>query len=225
MNIEDGVRAALRERIAYAPQDAFAEDCEPSGELRDAITEVADGCVPLYNADLAQALRDDLSLAQPDDDSLIPENPDVWQILQVSIYERLSHAAHEHADEIASYLRDFLPAYLAALAWVDDVPEPENEDEARADCARFVAEQWPALDLNVYHYDASHAGHDFALTRNEQGTGYWDRPELNHSVNGCRHFSDDETRTLGRILTDAASKYPPAHLLVNDDGETEYLTG
>jgi hypothetical protein len=44
------------------------------------------------------------------------------------------------------------------------------------DCARFRAER--PVDLERYvelGRDLSHAGHDFWLSRNGHGTGFWDR--------------------------------------------------
>jgi hypothetical protein len=61
----------------------------------DLITEYADGWIPVYNSDLIEALSEDHTLAYVDDESLLPENPSVHDIIRVAIYERLSAAAYE----------------------------------------------------------------------------------------------------------------------------------
>lgn len=104
-------------------------------------------------------------------------------------------------------LDDFDGAYIEALFFTDSAPGVTTEDwqatedhdegsmpgdvgfsdlapDALArildDCARFKRE---AADLltQAYEaggYDESNAGHDFWLTRNGHGTGFWDRDEL-----------------------------------------------
>lgn len=54
--------------------------------------------------------------------------------------------------------------------------DPDSMAKIKRDCAMF---QEVAKDLlnQAYQgeYDAEHAGHDFLLTRNHHGAGYWDR--------------------------------------------------
>ena len=65
----------------------------------DAIRELADSYVPIYNYDLIDALSCDHTLAYVDDTGLIPENPGVHDIIRMAIYERLSNAAHIWLDD------------------------------------------------------------------------------------------------------------------------------
>lgn len=117
----------------------------------------------------------------------------------------------------------FLHAYMVAALWssTDDAGEPldaghdpsDISDECKAsmreDCADFIeanssdlaeygqrmkCEQWAAEDR---------AGHDFWLTRNGHGAGFWDRG-----------LGD-----LGRRLSDAAKVYGSCDLYVCDDGK------
>ena len=44
---------------------------------------------------MASALDSDTSLAHVDDHGLLPPDPSVWDILSISIYERLSAVAYE----------------------------------------------------------------------------------------------------------------------------------
>lgn len=109
-------------------------------------------------------------------------------------------------------LDEFTRAYLEAALWTSD-PEPgsgewsehddwtiENIDpdaikEAIADCKDFQDANRADLDevSDTYHVDDSRHGHDFFLTRNHHGAGFWDR---GYDLNG-----------LGRKLTEAAHAY------------------
>lgn len=91
----------------------------------------------------------------------------------------------------------FLRGYIAALLWssTDEVDgETVNLDEyaasatfdvkAEADCRAFYDANRADIDLAASLYDTSSgdgadtgydfAGHDFALTRNHHGAGFWD---------------------------------------------------
>lgn len=97
----------------------------------------------------------------------------------------------------------FLNAYLECALWADaaelDTEDytiedfaPEALEAAHEDCTAFITEN--AEDLRGL--DAEHAGHDFWLTRNGHGAGYWDRPG----------------RARGQRLTDSAQAYPEVNL-------------
>ena len=61
----------------------------------DELHQYCDNAVPVYYGQLADALANDVSLAVPDDNIFADRaNIDVWEILQWSIYERLSAVAH-----------------------------------------------------------------------------------------------------------------------------------
>ena len=85
-------------------------------------------------------------------------------------------------------LQDFTEAYEICALWsttgddeqpldanygIDDIVPSFRRDMAK-DCADFYAANaatWQALD----NFDDSQAGHDFWLTRNRHGAGFWDR--------------------------------------------------
>lgn len=82
--------------------------------------------------------------------------------------------------------QDFKTAYVAALLWstslddgtyFDDIAQgiddftPEAVARVEADCQSFVTQAGELIPEEHY----SQAGHDFALTRNEHGAGFWDR--------------------------------------------------
>lgn len=75
------------------------------------------------------------------------------------------------------------------------------------DFVEFVSEgPVPARDV-LLDMDASQAGHDFYLTRNGHGTGFWDR-----GLPGI----------TGRELSDAASTFGDTDMLITYEGEEYY---
>ena len=107
---------------------------------------------------------------------------------------------------------EFLKAYLACALWAstDDIGDPmdlrhDMEDlspeflaEAKEDCDKFQKENAQDIKINL-----SRAGHDFWLTRNGEGAGFWD---------------GDWPKEAGDRLTEAAHKFGPCHLYTGDDG-------
>ena len=94
----------------------------------------------------------------------------------------------------------FTRAFIEALFWTesdkDDIPADAGYadlsssalDAIRADCARFQKENEPYLAQAYARpgYDEARAGHDFWLTRNGHGTGFWDRDELDAGDLGAK---------------------------------------
>lgn len=98
--------------------------------------------------------------------------------------------------EFQEYSRKFTEHYARTMLWANTYSADEQDSEVRAedwqtpsdnwglsafgsasqlsitaDCEDFVLAQWPLLsDL-----DPAQSGHDFALTRNGHGAGFWDR--------------------------------------------------
>ena len=76
-----------------------------------------------------------------------------------------------------------------------------------ADCATFQAENASLLIDDNCHYKRcpmfAYAGHDFWLTRNHYGCGFWD---------------GDWEEAAGKALTEAASRFRQVDLYVGDDG-------
>jgi hypothetical protein len=122
---------------------------------------------------------------------------------------------------------DFLRAYIVCALWSSTGPEeepyaceslddifsaddlaPECLESMRADCDDFIASN--EADLIAYCLEMrseqwsgeERAGHDFWLTRNGHGAGFWDRG-----------LGD-----LGERLADAASVYGGVDLYPGDDG-------
>lgn len=117
-------------------------------------------------------------------------------------------------------MNDFVNGYLTCALWsehdrdqegdaslstkygFDDIA-PEMMDAVLADCNRFQADH--AEDIATYDTTddspESMAGHDFWLTRNGHGAGFWD---------------GDWEEAVGDRLTAAAQAFGECHLYVDD---------
>lgn len=114
--------------------------------------------------------------------------------------------------------------YRECAEWADCGPDhdthgrefsTELEERMMLDCRAFVlACGEPLLDALAEYapgYSDERFGHDFWLTRNGHGAGYWDRKELDV-------FPDDALQTLGDMLADRAKSAGTCDLYVGDDG-------
>jgi hypothetical protein len=110
------------------------------------------------------------------------------------------------------WLDQMISAYIIAALWseTDDDSEPldksydfgdlaaETVQSATADCTDFANAQWHDLEDMA----PAQAGHDFLLTRNRHGAGYWDRG----------------LGAQGERLTEACRPYGEQSFYVGDDG-------
>lgn len=120
-------------------------------------------------------------------------------------------------------LDNFTRAYIGCALWssTDDNGEPldknhsihsfapEALEQMIADCAAFQVMYSDLLEAAYQLYTHSsewtheeQAGHDFWLTRNRRGAGFWDR----------------NLSAIGRQLTEAAHSFGSCDLVVGDDG-------
>lgn len=117
--------------------------------------------------------------------------------------------------------REFFNAYLDAALWSTNdestpsggVPLDENYDDSdlspdlraamEADCEAFET----ANAADIAERGAAHAGHDFWLTRNGHGCGFWD---------------GDWSEAVGERLTKAAEAFGEVTLYVGDDGQIHF---
>lgn len=85
---------------------------------------------------------------------------------------------------------------------------PACLDTMRAECLDFIHAARSPLRAatNREGYTWERAGHDFWLTRNGHGAGFWDRSEL-------------DARGIGRKLTDHAHAAGGRDLYIGDDGK------
>lgn len=117
--------------------------------------------------------------------------------------DKMEHTTAQH--EI------FERAYIAAALWSSDMDHKDTDDLTRAarkrikeDCRQFLQNNAELLSLASMTYDGGiysieQAGHDFWLTRNGHGAGFWDR--------GLR-------KDIGEKLTIAAESMGECHLYI-----------
>lgn len=122
------------------------------------------------------------------------------------------------------HLGAFMAGYEECALWssIDDDDEPlvsyelasETQDKFESDCAAFYmankdlihCDDAPLADRHACIGDrqAARAGHDFWLTRNGHGAGFWD---------------GDWPGDIGEKLTRAAEAFDQVDLYVGDDGK------
>lgn len=84
----------------------------------------------------------------------------------------------------------------------------EALDSMRSDLSEFLHHVDPrALAFWEAELGAGQIGHDFWLTRNGHGAGFWDR------------FSTGLGASFGRHLTENAKPYGESHIYAGDDGK------
>jgi hypothetical protein len=121
---------------------------------------------------------------------------------------------HNHANEEEMIMLDtMLNSYIETALWssTDDDGEAldgvysrddladETVNQMRSDCEDFLQSNGTTIE----GLDASRVGHDFWLTRNRHGAGFWD---------------GDYAEPVGKALTDASHVYGEVNLYVGDDG-------
>lgn len=130
----------------------------------------------------------------------------------------LVRQAEPHVIDIDAFVNGYVTcAVWAGLDWsvvVDgenDNPDPLDDNYSVSDIAEETMEEirrearefCEANASDLSGIDPEQAGHDFYLTRNRHGAGYWDRG----------------LGPVGDRLTDAAHAYGESDLYVGDDGK------
>jgi hypothetical protein len=123
-----------------------------------------------------------------------------------------------------------LVGYEAAVEFTEQDSEDTKGSEGwsdemiarmSADCKAFIAllEKTDLPDVlgSIDDYSDARLGHDFWLTRNHHGVGFWDRKELDFRA-------EDESKNVGGWLTDIAHSFPELNVYVGDD-KMEYFFG
>lgn len=122
--------------------------------------------------------------------------------------------------------RQFREAYIDCLLWssTDDNEEPLDQNYDRndlaqealdtidTDCKKFLTLAIEMLDDCTHTYDSRWdimelAGHDFWLTHNGHGAGFWDGD-----------WTHEEIESVGDKLTDLAKQFPEQSPYAGDDG-------
>ena len=108
----------------------------------------------------------------------------------------------------------FTEAYLNALVWSSDDESQEwreaqasdaLRERARIEARAFLYRAAVYIDAEPTAPGMAHAGHDFALTRNRHGVGFW----------------DGDWPVYGDLLTKLAHSFGEIELYVSDEGEIE----
>ena len=128
-------------------------------------------------------------------------------------------------------MQDFFGAYIEAAMWSsNDESRPDGGDpldqnyvpadidretfeEMRSDCEKFQTENEEFLieeNTNSRYGVDAQAGHDFWLTRNGHGAGFWD---------------GDWSEPSATKLTDSAHAFGEYTLYVGDDGKIYGMRG
>lgn len=116
-------------------------------------------------------------------------------------------------------LDEFTKQYIETALWssVDDDDEPLDsnygiEDLAPETLKKMVAdaEKFQKTHWDEISGDLGRAGHDFWLTRNGHGAGFWD---------------GDWPDPIGDVLTKASEKFGNQHMYVGDDGKLHVMEG
>lgn len=104
---------------------------------------------------------------------------------------------------------------------IEDLP-PETIEQAKQDVVSFVASCGVLFDMAMQCYDDGYGqhpdarraeaafGHDFALTRNGHGVGFWDRE------------SEGLPKFLGDALTKICKDFKESDLYLGDDGRAYF---
>lgn len=105
--------------------------------------------------------------------------------------------------------------YLVAALWAENMDHLDNEwseealKRARDDVKNFLVKIREHLDAYLADgFPIEGLGHDFWLTRNHHGAGFWDR-----GLPG----------DLGEILTSVAQKFGELNIEVGDDNRLHFL--
>jgi hypothetical protein len=100
---------------------------------------------------------------------------------------------------------EFTEAYLECAAWTEELEGETWADDAIKEATR-VCEEFQRLYAELLekaythpNYNASRAGHDFWLTRNRHGAGFWDRGlgAVGDELTREAHTYGDESCYLG----------------------------
>lgn len=102
-NLESEIKERLQYEIKQGSLDGMSRD-ELIDELNAMSGEIIDNNLPIYYSDMAKLLAENTRFADVDDSGLLPENPTVWDIITISVYEWLSSEYHALCEEVISEL-------------------------------------------------------------------------------------------------------------------------
>ena len=104
MNNDTTIDTLIQDMIDSLDYDVL--DIINSDHLGHRLHKYVDNAVPSGYHDLASCLSHDMSLAEVEDSVLLPEKPDVWDILKIAIYERLTQEAYDWLSTVESIVHE-----------------------------------------------------------------------------------------------------------------------
>ena len=96
----NNLESTIKERITWNIENRHYEGYDRDQvleDLQDSSGEMIDGELPIYYHDMAKLLAENTRFADVDDSGILPENPTVWDIITMSVYEWLSSEFFELA--------------------------------------------------------------------------------------------------------------------------------
>ena len=102
-NVESEIKERLQYEIEQGNTDNTSRD-EVMDLLNELSGEIIDNNLPIYCSDMAKLLADNTNFANVDDSGLLPDNPSVWDIITMSVYEWLSGEYHALCEAVISEL-------------------------------------------------------------------------------------------------------------------------
>jgi len=109
----DNLESDIKERLKWEIDQGNMVDVDRDSimdELNDMSNEIIDNNLPIYYSDMAKLLAENTNFASVDDEGLLPENPTVWNIITMSIYEWLSSEYHSLCEQAIDELLPELEA-------------------------------------------------------------------------------------------------------------------
>lgn len=173
---------SLKEEIESMVRDEARELFE--GQYpEDRIHEMADGTVPIYNADLADVLASDPEVAYMDDPGLAEGCDDLYRRIAISIYEKLCQHAHCYwdtlKDEITEAIEEIEDVDFDELVTLEDptLETLESEEKITEEHdARVARGDIDDPDLDEDEIDIIESARDRLVDayRTRATTEYWD---------------------------------------------------
>lgn len=107
----NNLESTIKERIEWNRDRGYYENYDRDEileDLQDSSHEIIDGELPIYYSDMAKLLAENTNFATVEDEGLLPENPTVWDIITMSVYEFLQGEYHgiccDVVDELLPHL-------------------------------------------------------------------------------------------------------------------------
>ena len=112
-------------------------------------------------------------------------------------------------------LRTFVDGYIKCIYWAEDIDDLTNMEHSTMfcvfiECQRFIKVCGTFQNNPIPEDKYEQAGHDFWLTRNGHGTGFWDKQEIYGEKNS-------------EILTEISKQFGEMYMYISDDNHLEIM--